>query len=104
MGWLWDGYSVHGRARQRNELLHSIRPPAPTSQSHGCGQASPVAQGIGIGAERRDHDGDDDGPSQQLQRHPCRTRRTARSRPGLPLAGMSIRLRPAVYGDIELRI
>ncbi len=23
MGWLWGEYSVHGRARQRNELLHS---------------------------------------------------------------------------------
>jgi hypothetical protein len=24
MGWRWDGYSVHGRARQRNEPLHSF--------------------------------------------------------------------------------
>jgi hypothetical protein len=38
MGWLWDGYSGHGLARQRNELLNPASPcAAATCQS--CGRS-----------------------------------------------------------------
>jgi len=62
MGWLWDGYSLHGRARQRNELLHSIRPPAPTAKATGVDKLRPLHKELGSGTERRNHDGDNDDP------------------------------------------
>ena len=102
MGWLWDGYSVHGRARQRNEIyIHPfIRPlmlrPA---KAAGVDELRPLDKELGSGAERRDHDSDNGVPSQELQRHPRRNRRTAQNRAGLA-AGRNVNsIRTAVYWD-----
>ena len=80
MGWLWDGYSVHGRARQRNEphvMTHhswwkdirtdgnsgplevtdtgEVKPGlyAPRGKRAGCAKHPPV--GLKISAARENH-------------------------------------------------